>query len=193
MSARDDRPAAAHRPAVRRALRFTVLKSGWVSKSQRILPSAAEYARRWPSIEPENTTPCSAVTAASCPALHPGLPSHAGLRRHRLPQQVFRCEYQSPQDLRAAGESLPATSASKYPNSRRTHSCRPSPSPTRCLRVRCLCRRAPATALSRRHPDRVRTSRRSSARRAARDVRRPDPPGSATIRNPRPGRSAAGN
>src|SRR5579863_8548896 len=55
---------------------FTVGKSGSVSKSQTILPSAAEYARRCPSIAPENTTPGTAVTAASCPPLHPGLPSH---------------------------------------------------------------------------------------------------------------------
>src|ERR1700683_3540888 len=55
---------------------FTVGNSGWVSKSHKILPSADEEARRGPSIGPENTPPGSAVTAASCPPLHPGLPSH---------------------------------------------------------------------------------------------------------------------
>src|SRR5208282_555249 len=57
---------------------FTVATLGSVSKSHRIAPSFVEYARRCPSIEPEKTTPGITVTAASCPALHPACPSHAG-------------------------------------------------------------------------------------------------------------------
>src|ERR1700723_181668 len=65
---------------------FTVGNSGAGSKSHRILPSADEYARRCPSMAPENTAPGIAVTAASCPPLHPGLPSHGvfgGMVFHR--------------------------------------------------------------------------------------------------------------
>src|SRR5436853_258736 len=50
---------------------FTVWNSRAVSKSQTTLPSSAEYPRRWPSIEAENTTPGIAVTAADCAGLQP--------------------------------------------------------------------------------------------------------------------------
>src|SRR5271154_6837528 len=50
---------------------FTVSKSMVVRKSHRISPVAVEYARKCPSIEPENTTPGIAETAADCAALQP--------------------------------------------------------------------------------------------------------------------------
>src|ERR1035438_1235755 len=36
-----------------------------------MVPSFEEYARRWPSSAPENTTPGIAVTAADCAGLQP--------------------------------------------------------------------------------------------------------------------------
>src|SRR5213594_626269 len=51
---------------------LTVWYSRTVSKSHTILPSSEEYARRWPSSEPEKTTPGIAVTACDCAGLHPG-------------------------------------------------------------------------------------------------------------------------
>src|SRR6202034_1726773 len=66
---------------------FTVGNAGSVSKSHKILPSAAAYARRWPSIAPEKTTSFATVTAANCPPLQPGLPSQSvfgGIVFHRI-------------------------------------------------------------------------------------------------------------
>src|SRR5262249_11076608 len=51
---------------------FTVSYERTVSKSQTILPSAAAYARRCPSSEPENAIPGMALTAADCAGLHRG-------------------------------------------------------------------------------------------------------------------------
>src|ERR1051326_112385 len=50
---------------------FTVWNSRAVSKSQTTRPSSAEYPRRWPSIDAENTTPGIEVTAADCAGLQP--------------------------------------------------------------------------------------------------------------------------
>src|SRR4029450_7094914 len=47
-----------------------------VFTSQTILPSVVEYARMWPSTEPENATPGSALTAADWAGLHRGLSPH---------------------------------------------------------------------------------------------------------------------
>jgi hypothetical protein len=58
---------AAFGPRIRRArlTRLTVWKSRAVSKSQTILPSMLEYARRWPSADPEKATP--GITAIADP------------------------------------------------------------------------------------------------------------------------------
>src|SRR5258708_28937731 len=42
------------------------MKSFAVSKSHRILPSMVEYARKCPSIDPENALPGMTVTACAC-------------------------------------------------------------------------------------------------------------------------------
>src|SRR5262249_31451152 len=47
-------------------LPLTVTNSRVVSTSHMTAPVAVEYPRRWPSTEPENTTPGIAVTAADC-------------------------------------------------------------------------------------------------------------------------------
>src|SRR5688572_7685093 len=57
---------------------FTVWYSRMVSKSQMIDPFAVEYARMWPSTEPENATPGSAETAADCAGLHRVRVPHPG-------------------------------------------------------------------------------------------------------------------
>src|SRR5262245_45771506 len=58
---------------------FTVVNSRAVSKSKITRPSTVEYARKCPSIDPDNTTPGITVTAADCAGLHPLRPSgHAG-------------------------------------------------------------------------------------------------------------------
>src|SRR5262249_47423886 len=57
---------------------FTVSYERTVSTSQTIFPSAAEYARRWPSTEPENAIPGIALTAADCAGLHLGRSPHSG-------------------------------------------------------------------------------------------------------------------
>src|SRR5215472_15281647 len=63
-----------------------------------ILPSAVEYARRWPSSELENTTPGMAVTAADC----------AGLHGRRVPQPGGGvCQMRSPLSTRSAKRPPP--------------------------------------------------------------------------------------
>src|SRR6185436_16301552 len=57
-----------------------------VSKSQSNLPSAVENARMWPSIEPENTAPGTAVRAPGCAGLHPG---RGGLQGVLAANQTF--------------------------------------------------------------------------------------------------------
>src|ERR1700723_158782 len=79
---------------------FTVGNSGAVSKSHRILPSADEYARRCPSMAPENTTPGIAVTAASCPRAYP----RTAFLEAWSSTEASRCEYQWLPDHQAAGE-----------------------------------------------------------------------------------------
>src|SRR5580658_7848047 len=62
---------------------FTVLKSRAVSKSQITTPSRAAYALRWPSTDPENTTPGMAVTAADWAGLQLGRsPQDGGAAAH---------------------------------------------------------------------------------------------------------------
>src|SRR5260370_3959233 len=56
----------------------TVLNSWTASKSQMIFPSLTEYARRCPSLDPENTTPGITVTAADCAGLHGRRSPHPG-------------------------------------------------------------------------------------------------------------------
>src|SRR5450631_3716872 len=48
------------------------------SKSQMILPLLVSKARRWPSIDPENTTPSIALGGANWAELQPGLARHPG-------------------------------------------------------------------------------------------------------------------
>src|SRR4051794_30231140 len=55
---------------------LTVSYGRIVSTSHTTLPSVVEYARIWPSTEPENAMPGNADTAADC----------AGLHRMRAPQ-----------------------------------------------------------------------------------------------------------
>src|SRR5215471_11951569 len=63
-----------------------------------ILPSAVEYARKWPSRELENTTPGIAVTAADC----------AGLHGRRVPQPGGGvCHMRSPLSTRSANMPPP--------------------------------------------------------------------------------------
>src|SRR4029450_2823965 len=57
---------------------LTVVYGCAVSTSQTIAPLLLSYARRCPSIPPENTMPGIAVTAADCAGLHPGLSPHPG-------------------------------------------------------------------------------------------------------------------
>src|SRR5438105_3202203 len=57
---------------------LTVLYSRSLSKSQMIFPSEVEYARMWPSTEPENATPGIAVTAADWAGEHRGREPHLG-------------------------------------------------------------------------------------------------------------------
>jgi hypothetical protein len=47
------------------------MKSRFVSKVQRTLPSSLAYARTAPSAPPENTTPGIEVSAADCAGLQP--------------------------------------------------------------------------------------------------------------------------
>src|SRR5262245_3239077 len=72
----------------RAATPFTVVKSLAVSTSQITLPSTVEYARKWPSTEPEKTAPGTAAAGAESAGLHdvPGVP--AGLLPHALPFAV---------------------------------------------------------------------------------------------------------
>src|SRR4051812_44674772 len=58
-------PAASSEPP-RAALPLTVSNSWAVSVSHKTAPLVVEKARRCPSIEPENTAPGIAVTAADC-------------------------------------------------------------------------------------------------------------------------------
>jgi hypothetical protein len=57
---------------------FTDGNSRLVSNSQITAPVAEAYARRAPSLDPENTTPGIAVTAADCAALQLLPLPHAG-------------------------------------------------------------------------------------------------------------------
>src|SRR6185503_13838792 len=50
---------------------FTVSNSRTVLKSQMMLPSVVEYARMWPSTDPENTTPGITETGADCAPVQP--------------------------------------------------------------------------------------------------------------------------
>src|SRR5262245_35345756 len=71
-------PAASIDPPFAGTL-FTVLKSFAVLKSQMMLPSAVEYARRWPSTDPENTTPGITDAGADCAPVQPRPPAHSSL------------------------------------------------------------------------------------------------------------------
>src|SRR5262245_11150464 len=51
---------------------LTVVCGRAVSNSHTTLPSVAANARRWPSMDPENTIPGIAVTAPGCAGLQPG-------------------------------------------------------------------------------------------------------------------------
>src|ERR1700730_8357883 len=48
------------------------------SKSHMIFPAAMSNARRWPSIDPENTAPSITLGGASWAELQPGFGNHAG-------------------------------------------------------------------------------------------------------------------
>src|SRR3954469_516969 len=50
---------------------FTVSYSRAVLKSQMMLPSVVEYARRWPSTDPEKTTPGMTDAGADCAPVQP--------------------------------------------------------------------------------------------------------------------------
>src|SRR5260221_8711885 len=63
-------PAASSEPPFAGTL-FTVSYSRTVLKSQTTLPSFVEYARRWPSTEPENTTPGITDPGADCAPVQP--------------------------------------------------------------------------------------------------------------------------
>src|SRR5262249_4680318 len=58
---------------------FTVSKSLTVLKSHRILPSTVEYARRWPSTDPEKTTPGITDAGADCAPVQPRPVVHSSL------------------------------------------------------------------------------------------------------------------
>src|SRR3954471_3342203 len=77
---------------------LTVGYSRMVSKSQRTLPSAAEYARMWPSTDPENTTPGTPVTAADCAGAHRGREPHGvgAVYQARLPSARRRAKIPPP-------------------------------------------------------------------------------------------------
>src|ERR1035441_6337008 len=63
----------------RAAILLMVENSRLVSKSQTISPFVMRYARRWPSIDPENTTPGTAVAGANWAGEHPLCPAQDGL------------------------------------------------------------------------------------------------------------------
>src|SRR5215510_12348270 len=54
-----------------------VSNSRFESNCHNTLPSAVEYARRAPSLEPEKITPGTTVNAADCATLHPRSVPHA--------------------------------------------------------------------------------------------------------------------
>ena len=71
---------------------LTVRKLVCVSKSHTGVPSAVENARMWPSIDPENTRPGTAVTAPGCAGLHPrrgGVHGRLGANQTLLPSTML--------------------------------------------------------------------------------------------------------
>src|SRR6187455_4170 len=77
---------------------FTVVNSRMVSKSQSTFPSVVEYARMWPSTDPENATPGTALTAADCAGLQRGRDPHGagGVYQARLPSASRRANIPPP-------------------------------------------------------------------------------------------------
>src|SRR5258707_15418363 len=63
-------PAASSEPPFAGTV-LTVSYSRTVLKSHRMLPSFVEYARRWPSTDPENTAPGITEAGADCAPLQP--------------------------------------------------------------------------------------------------------------------------
>src|SRR5260370_2404413 len=72
-------PAASSDPPFAGTL-FTVSYSRTVLKSQRMLPSFVEYARRWPSTEPDNTAPGITDADADCAPVQPRPLLHSSFR-----------------------------------------------------------------------------------------------------------------
>src|ERR1700686_2123467 len=69
---------------------FAALYSRALSKSHNPRPASAAYARKWPSTDPENTTPGMAVSAADCAGLQPGVELHGGGAAYHAFRPSFR-------------------------------------------------------------------------------------------------------